>query len=359
MAYSPLYWIYTYAPKLGLDPRAVAAVALSEGGLSWGAVGDNNSSFGPFQLHVGGALPRGKGAAWANSPEGILYAMRTMANAGARGLQGRAAIDAIVRRFERPAAPGAEVQRALGHYRSMSGQAPPGYTAPTLPNVAFSPQAASNLILQFARKQIGQPYVWGGESRAEGGFDCSGIIYAAYKRAGYQGVGRTTYELIKQGVPVSWNQIMPGDIVFPSTHHVGIYLGNGKVLSAPRTGEKVHVSSINDFGGAAAGIRRLINGGGGIVAPKKIAGIAPSGLPKPDPAMLQFSLAQQQAALTQSMAGIRQSLLVKNLPAAPDVPQPAASPTASLSNPLQAAAIDERSTTLTGLRQEAMRRAGL
>lgn len=358
MAFSPLYWIYQYAPKLGLDPRAVAAVALSEGGLKWGAVGDSGSSYGPFQLHVGGALPRGQTAAWANSPEGMLYAMRSMSNAGAKGLTGRAAIEAIVRNFERPAAPGPEIQRALGQYGGINRPAQAqAYSQPGEPGYNA---AAANLILGFARKQIGQPYLWGGESRAEGGFDCSGIIYAAYKRAGYQGVGRTTYELIHQGVPVhDYRNLMPGDLVFPTTGHVGIYLGSGKVLSAPRTGETIHVTPLSEFG-VGAGMRRLVQGGGGIVAPKSIKGMAPSGLPQPDPQALNATLALQQQQLASAMAGIRQNLLLKTLPqTAPDVPQPAAAPTGSLSNPLQAAAIDQRSSTLTGLRQEAMRRAGL
>jgi murein DD-endopeptidase MepM/ murein hydrolase activator NlpD len=113
-----------YAKKHGVDPRAALAVAMTEGGLKLGAVGDKGTSFGPFQLHVGGALPRGKGAAWANSPAGIEYAVRQMAQAGARGLQGRAAVNAIVQNFERPARPGAEISKAMNLYGStqpMSG----------------------------------------------------------------------------------------------------------------------------------------------------------------------------------------------------------------------------------------------
>lgn len=102
---------------LRLDPYAVAAVSLAEGGGRFGAVGDGGTSYGPFQLHVGGALPPGRNAAWANSPDGVLYAMQHMASSGAAGLHGLSAIRAIVTRFERPAAPGAEVARAWGTYR--------------------------------------------------------------------------------------------------------------------------------------------------------------------------------------------------------------------------------------------------
>lgn len=107
--------IVQYARQLGVDPAAALAVASVEGGTSFGAVGDSGSSFGPYQLHRGGALPHGRDAAWANSPQGLLYALRQIASVS-RGLTGRAAIENIVRRFERPAAPGPEIQRALAAY---------------------------------------------------------------------------------------------------------------------------------------------------------------------------------------------------------------------------------------------------
>src|SRR2546423_1629862 len=81
--------------RYGVDPAAARAVASVEGGLQRGAVGDQGTSYGPFQLHVGGALPRGRGAAWANSPAGIDYALRQISRV-ARGKHGRAAIAAIV-----------------------------------------------------------------------------------------------------------------------------------------------------------------------------------------------------------------------------------------------------------------------
>jgi hypothetical protein len=112
---SAAHLIVQYARQLGVDPAAALAVASAEGGTSFGAVGDSGSSYGPFQLHVGGALPRGKTAAWANSPAGLLYALRQIAGVS-RGLTGQAAVANIVRRFERPAAPGPEIQRAMSAY---------------------------------------------------------------------------------------------------------------------------------------------------------------------------------------------------------------------------------------------------
>jgi hypothetical protein len=103
-----------------LDPRAVLAVASQEG--LGGGIGDNGSSFGPWQLHIGGALPKSvaaKGAqyaqAWAWSPPGINYALDQIAKV-AGGLTGDAAIQAIVSHFERPLKPGSEIAGAERGY---------------------------------------------------------------------------------------------------------------------------------------------------------------------------------------------------------------------------------------------------
>ena len=103
-----------------LDSNAVFAIASMEG--LGGGVGDHGTSFGPFQLHAGGALPASvwaKGAAyaqqWAWSPAGLDYALSRI-NSIAGGLRGPAAISAISRRFERPANPAAEIAGAESHY---------------------------------------------------------------------------------------------------------------------------------------------------------------------------------------------------------------------------------------------------
>lgn len=114
----------------GLDPQAVLAVARVEG--LGGGIGDQGTSFGPFQLHLGGAMPRGiaNPQQWARSQAGINYALDRIAGV-ARGKRGRAAVNAIVRRFERPARPDAEVARALGLYGGPLPAAGPLAQAPT------------------------------------------------------------------------------------------------------------------------------------------------------------------------------------------------------------------------------------
>jgi cell wall-associated NlpC family hydrolase len=119
-------------PHARLDPNAVLAVSAQEG--LGGGVGDQGTSFGPFQLHIGGAFPsgvtsKGQEQAWAWSPAGIDYALRHIASV-AGGQSGARAVQAIVQRFERPANPSGEASRALASLglpvSSAAGYAPQG-----------------------------------------------------------------------------------------------------------------------------------------------------------------------------------------------------------------------------------------
>lgn len=116
----------------GLDPAAVLAVASREG-LS-GGIGDGGHAFGPWQLNNAGGVITGqfKGQTpqqinqWAWSPAGINYALDRIAKV-AKGLTGSQAINSIVRNFERPAAPDAEVAGAINAYGgNASAVAPAG-----------------------------------------------------------------------------------------------------------------------------------------------------------------------------------------------------------------------------------------
>lgn len=145
------------ARKYGVDPAAALAVATAEGGVRFGAVGDGGTSFGPFQLHVGGALPHGKDASWANSQAGIDYAIQQMSGS-AKGLKGRAAVAAIVNKFERPAAPGPEIQRAMGQYGTFgklpSGTASGGGAGMPLSGPQSLSGAMGGLGQDFARQAL-------------------------------------------------------------------------------------------------------------------------------------------------------------------------------------------------------------
>jgi cell wall-associated NlpC family hydrolase len=105
-------------------------------------------------------------------------------------------------------------------------------------------------VVAAAAAQVGWPYLWGGESRAEGGFDCSGLVDYAFTAAGASLPGRpTAADLWQMGRPMPAAELQPGDLVFVGTaggapHHVGIYVGQRTVLSAPHTGARVGYSPL-------------------------------------------------------------------------------------------------------------------
>jgi hypothetical protein len=106
-------------------------------------------------------------------------------------------------------------------------------------------------IVNFARTALGTTYRWGGDD-LKAGVDCSGLVQQVFGRYGIY-VPRTTYEQINVGANVPVDKLQPGDLVFFDTEpnnkgadHVGIYLGGGKFIHAPHTGDVVKISSLSD-----------------------------------------------------------------------------------------------------------------
>ena len=132
----------------GIDPQAELAVAAQEG--LGGGIGDAGTSFGPNQLHIGGAYPSWAPQApqaaqsWAWSPQGIDYALRGI-QAVAGGMHGPAAVQALVSRFERPLNPAAEIARALAAYGGAQAPpaAPAAAAAPDAQPVPAAPAAST------------------------------------------------------------------------------------------------------------------------------------------------------------------------------------------------------------------------
>ena len=111
-------------------------------------------------------------------------------------------------------------------------------------------------IINCARNQLGKPYVWGDEGPDT--FDCSGLVMYCYEQCGYDFNHRpTTSTLINMGSSVSQSSLVLADLVFPSSGHVQIYSGNGKVIHAPKSGDVVKEVTIYGFWAG----RRLISGG--------------------------------------------------------------------------------------------------
>ena len=105
--------------------------------------------------------------------------------------------------------------------------------------------ATGNAIVDYAYQFLGCEYVYG--ASGPNTFDCSGFTQYVFKNAAGISLPRTTFDQINVGVAVSYNDLQPGDLVFPHTGHVGIYVGNGQMIHAPRTGDVVKVSSVYKF----------------------------------------------------------------------------------------------------------------
>ncbi|MEU4354656.1 C40 family peptidase [Streptomyces virginiae] len=124
-----------------------------------------------------------------------------------------------------------------------------GPAAPAPPPPADGSRAAR--AVAFAYGSIGKPYVWG--STGPGSFDCSGLTQAAWRSAGVS-LPRTTYTQINAGRRVSRDQLAPGDLVFfySGVTHVGLYVGNGQMIHAPRPGSTVRLAPIDSMPWAGA-----------------------------------------------------------------------------------------------------------
>lgn len=105
--------------------------------------------------------------------------------------------------------------------------------------------ATGNAIVDYAYQFLGCDYVYGATGPST--FDCSGFTQYVFRNAAGVSLPRITYEQINVGTPVSYNDLQPGDLVFPHTGHVGIYVGNGQMIHAPSTGDVVKVSSVYKF----------------------------------------------------------------------------------------------------------------
>ncbi|MFE6552152.1 NlpC/P60 family protein [Streptomyces sp. NPDC057746] len=109
--------------------------------------------------------------------------------------------------------------------------------------------AQAEKALAYARAQVGKPYVWG--ATGPDSYDCSGLTQAAWKAAGVS-LPRTTYDQVDVGTTVPLADAQPGDLIFfyDDISHVGIYIGDGMMIHAPKPGAYVREESIY-YGGSS------------------------------------------------------------------------------------------------------------
>jgi cell wall-associated NlpC family hydrolase len=180
-----------------------------------------------------------------------------------------------------PAVPAVSYQKAVKEMRSagvpismavqaLNGVYKPGVRGRPFDEASTPPiqgpglGARNNLVVQAASKMLGTPYVWGGNSPGKA-LDCSAFIQQTYSKLGIK-LPRTTYAQVKQGTPVSLNQLQPGDAVFTEPgkngpNHVGLYIGNGMVQESPHTGDVNKVIPLQSFlSGGFVAARRYLSG---------------------------------------------------------------------------------------------------
>ena len=116
------------------------------------------------------------------------------------------------------------------------------------PAPAPSGSGGAGEAIAFAKAQVGEPYVWGAAGPSS--WDCSGLMLGAW---GAAGVSLPHYSAAQYyaGTPISSGDLRPGDLVFwgsssdpSSIHHVAMYIGDGMIVHAPRTGRPVSIDSL-------------------------------------------------------------------------------------------------------------------
>lgn len=105
------------------------------------------------------------------------------------------------------------------------------------------------IAARTAERFVGIPYQWGGNNVVEG-MDCSGFVRAVYNLCGVN-IPRTSREQFRTGDPIARGDLMDGDLVFfgassDDINHVGIYVGSGRFVHAPRRGDDIRISSMDE-----------------------------------------------------------------------------------------------------------------
>jgi peptidoglycan DL-endopeptidase CwlO len=179
----------------------------------------------------------------------LTEARRLLANLTAKEKARLAAIEKKkAEEARRKAAELAEKQRQEAAAREKQEQRNAGGSGSTAPSTPSAPANSSKAAqaIAFAKAQLGKPYVWGATGPSS--FDCSGLTQAAWKSAGIS-LPRTTWDQVKTGTRVSTSQLQPGDLVFfyDDISHVGLYIGDGMMIHAPKPGDVVKKAPITEM----------------------------------------------------------------------------------------------------------------
>ena len=117
----------------------------------------------------------------------------------------------------------------------------------SLPPAGDYDAARANQLVAQAKALVGTPYRYGGDSPR--GFDCSGFVQYTHRKVGID-IPRTTRAQLKQSRTIKLARLQPGDLIFfrlsgRKISHVGIYIGNNRMIHAPSSGKRVAYASID------------------------------------------------------------------------------------------------------------------
>lgn len=166
--------------------------------------------------------------------------------------------------FSRPKEPGWEKQQPVEvrkPHETVQPVVPADIPAKHQPKPARKEKDMGEIAARTAERFVGIPYRWGGDNVVEG-MDCSGFVRAVYNLCGLS-IPRTSRDQYRAGDAVSRQDLQDGDLIFfgasaDKINHVGIYVGGGKFVHAPRRGEEIRITSIeeNYFDKRYVGARR-------------------------------------------------------------------------------------------------------
>lgn len=141
-------------------------------------------------------------------------------------------------------------QQAKSDFALLSAAQQSSMSNSDVTSVRNAGSGAAKKAIAFAMNQLGDPYVYGGTGPDS--WDCSGLVLKAYAAAGVS-LPRVVGPQMAAGRSVSAADLQPGDLVaYSSMSHIGIYLGGGQVIHAPRPGKSVEITSLSSGFGVYA-----------------------------------------------------------------------------------------------------------
>jgi cell wall-associated NlpC family hydrolase len=146
---------------------------------------------------------------------------------------------------------------AAPQYKTVAASAHQAAPAPAAKPAVDKASATASEAIGAAESKLGKPYVWG--ATGPNSFDCSGLMQFAFDQAG-KDLPRTSAAQSKVGQKVSMDDLKPGDLIFlySPVSHVVMYVGNGKVIEAPNSGEDVKYTPLSKIEKNAVGARRVV-----------------------------------------------------------------------------------------------------